>query len=364
MRVQIHVTFEDTSRISLQAGTYPEVVNVSRAENTFSEPSTGSKGFQLSPSRDIKVSTLNGTFGLYSSNGYSGILTRQISDENGVFEEPVVITFSTFGFGPDVVYILFDQTCNEYATELMLYVNGTGSYIVNNSVYMRLDLSEYALLPGLLGYNVELRILKWSRPLASAKISYISSTYAEIFTGNTIDNLICSENALDSQAIIQPGIVEQYADISLYDRFGRLHDAADNNNLLNNITLQIYAVEDNDDRKILGDYVATTWDINADNKIVNLSAADPSINFDKIYIKDIPVMDRSIHEMLVLLFGYVEDYQWKYIDTATQRYCETIITPNNWFAEGHLYEQLQKVCAAGMLRIYWFNKMFIVMRCW
>ena len=364
MRVQVHINFGEMTLGKATEGSYPELINVSDTDDVFNTPSMGYKGFQLSPDKHTKVSTLDGTFGLYPKKGYSGVITRKISDANGVFDTPPVIEFFLFGFSFDNLYIIFDQASNEYARLFTLSIDGTDYIINNTSPFCTLDLKNY-IFPNITSlHTVAIRITRWSRAFASAKVTYISCAYAEVFPSNSIDNLSCSENALNSQTIVQPGIVEQYADISLYDRYGRLHIAAKEDKLLTNADVRIIAIAEDDTQEVLGTYKVSNWDIETDDSIVQLSATDPSVNFDKIRVEDVPVKYRTVHDMLTLLFGYIDGYSWRYDDYTTQLYCQEITTPNHWFKSDYLDKMFQKVCTLGMLRIYWYNDTFIVMRCW
>lgn len=366
MRLQVGINFNVDTDTELSVSTYPESNNVANNSQITSGRYMGYKGFQLSSSdRSRVISTLDGAYAMYPEEGYRGILTRAISDAEGTVEAQPTIVLRYYTYSADKFYIIFDRKCKEYATEITLIVDDVGTWSMSNDkVMMSVDLSKYMTVESNKTYVVRVRINSWSAPNASVKITYIGCGYSEIFSDNMLKEVTCSENSLNSQLHIQPGIIEQFANISIYDRYGGLHFAAREMLLQQSADVEISAIQDDDDDTVvtLGTYVASTWDIRGENNVVKVDCTDPTVNFDKIYIDNLPVKDRSLHDMLSELFSYVKEYPWTYQDNDTRDYCMNIITPNNWFASGSLADLLQKVCTLGILCIYWSNKMFIVMR--
>lgn len=367
MRLRVYIKFNSESSGTIVQNSLPEVINVSDTDQLQIESSTGHRGFQLSPDYVRTVCKLDGTYAMFGAGGYIGICTRYISGVDGVFaqDEIPVIDLTLIGSNLSKLYINFDRACREYATNVLIDNYDTGlSWIVGNSdTLMSLDLSKY-IDSTMYTHHIGIGILRWSKPYASAKITYIAYEYSDVFTGNTLREVTCSESTFNSQSYVQPGIVEQYANISIYDRYNRIHLLAEENMLLSGARAKIRAVNDNDEEIELGDFIVDTYDIEASDSIVHIDCKDPSDSFDQIYISNLPVVDRSIHDVLSTMFSYVPTYNWRYANTDTEAYCKKIITPNSWFKAGTLLDLLQKISTAGMLRIYWSKNTFVVARCW
>lgn len=365
MHVRIDIHFDQNTDAELNISSYPSGNNVSNNEQVKSGNSMGYKGFQLSPSDKTRtISTLNGDYRMFGATGYPGISTQTISDTSCVFAVPPVLVLRFYTYDISKIYIAFDRVLKEYATDITLIIDGEGSWtLTNDSAMMSVDLSDYIAINTQQTYVVRVQLNKWSVPNASAKITYIGLDFNDAFTDNALKEFTCSENALNSQMYVQPGIIAQFANISIYDRYGSLHFAAKEMLIQQGADIEISAISDEDDSvTLLGAYVATNCDIRGEDRVVKIDCTDPSINFDKIYVDNLRVKDRSLHDMLTELFVYIK-YPWKYQDAATQTYCECIITPNSWFSADTFEKQLQKVCNLGLLRIYWSNGTFVVMRC-
>lgn len=366
MRVKVVIDFSNTTGSQFQAlsDSWPEQINVQENNEDaiytlHEEGSNGFKGFQLNST------PLNGAYRFYDPIGYPGIITRQTSDAYGVFSTPVEINFQVDTQSPKIIWIGFDPACKEYATKFSIVQKAMGWRIDiedNNASVIGVPLSSL-LIPT--GTALTLQIHEWSKSNASAKVTKISPYSKAEYTGRDLIEFVCSENLLDSNLSIQPGICEQYADITVYDRDNMLHTCAYNDILVDDYKVVIYALNDaTHDQYTLGTYYVSDWDINGSSTEVGISSIDISYIFDKINVPAVSIKDRTVDDMLTLFFGYAQDVNWKYFDDETAEYCKSISTPNSWFRAGTLRELLNKICAIGMLRIYWHINKFIVARCW
>lgn len=364
MRTQIYINFHNQGNVAIDAVELPEVVNISSSDSLIDNNFVGSKGFQLSAVRDERISTLDGSFGFYTQQKYRGIVTRELSRGDGIFTNVPYVLLNIQGADINKLYVVFDRACNEYATSISVYVDDVllGNYS-NNDVRATLDLSSTVFDP-LRAYKLKIMFDCWSAPFASAKVTSISNQYNDIFLGNSIKSFECSENMFNSFTSVSPGIVSQYADILLYDRYGQLRQMAAEGLLGFDADVEIVAVDDKNQSLLLGSFVVEDWEVTATKSTVTITCTDPSVNFDKIRIENIPVQDRTIDQMLSLLFSYVGNFTWSYADWDTEYMCTHVITPDNWFKSDNLRNLLNKVCTLGMLRIYWTNKIFVVARCW
>ena len=361
MRVQIDVNFESSATNYFQVTSLPDVVNVAHTEDLDNARIKGAKGFQLSPNRANIVCTLNNEYNFFSAKGYRGILTRVLSDSNGELQDLPVITYAMGGNTLSTLYITFDHVSKEYATEILLTVDGNSWTLVNDAVNMSIDMQQYAVLSDKF-IDIQIAILKWSKPHASVKISQIALSPSIIFSENAIQDFTCSENMVAGQAYTQPGIIEQYAEIRLYDREGYIRKLTKDNSLFTNAKVNML-VYDGDTPESIGSYKVNSWDINLTDTNVKILCGDFSAEFNDIIVNSINVAKvRTVDDMLKLLFLYARNYQWRYYSDTDAQYCKSIHTPNSWFRKGTLHEQLTKVCTLGMLCIYWYVDTFIVKR--
>lgn len=358
MRVEVQIDFNKNQETVLSLGTpLPEGNNVSHIEKILDNTLTGYKAFLLTNNITNPTTKADGTVRLFDENGYPGFMSKTVGSN-------VVIPIVINGTAPDNLYIIFDAAYKEYATQFTItYQNQTISY-TNSSVYTRVSLTPFNISGTLQNATFTLTIQAWSRANASVKIMRVSVFPLAVYTGGDIIDIICSENAFDSQMTIQPGLCEQYADLKLYDRTNDLHYLAQAGKLLQDYSVSVNIIDtETEETTCIGSYVVSDWDINSNNSVVKVSCRDISYILSKLNFIPTVIRNRSVHDMLLTVFNQSK-FNWRYIDDETRVYCENIVTPNSWFKEGDLATVLQKICYLGMLRIYWYQNMFIVMRCY
>ena len=268
---------------------------------------------------------------------------------------------------PKHLHITFDPTCNEYAVNFTL-ANSQNSNVIsitnNTKTTVAIPLASMNLSDTSDGVLIAITITKWSAPYASIKITSISTYYVGVTFGSDLKSFSCSENVFNAQMGIQPGICEQYADLDIYDRNNVIHNLALEGGLSTGGGVVLQAIDDDTNITYeLGAYSVDAWNVPATSSTVSITCKDKSVLFEKINISSLPVTTRSVDNMLDILFTQA-GLPWDYIDSDTLYYCMSIVTPDSWFYMSSLYELLNKVCALGMLRIYWYLDKFIVARCW
>lgn len=367
MREVVRIAFKpaDVANIYFDRDTLPVLINVSNVDALISGTYNGYKGFQLSSDRSNPISTLDGSTQFYPASGYPGIITREVSDADGSCN--TIIPFTLAGSLPKNLYLDFDDVSKEYAVDFTLSsVVASQDIIVKGNTSTRVILPLDDMQPPAMLNNVvfTLTITKWSKPNASIKITKLSTYYFNAFTGRDLKSVNNSENLFDSQMQIVPGICEQYADISVYDRYGILRKLALENELTPDHVLSIAAIDDSDGTEYaLGNYIISDWNFDGISSTVGISARDKSYLFEKINIERAMIADRTLNELLGIMFAQAAGMPWRYQDDATRERCNAITVPNSWYHASDLYTMLNKLCALGMLRIYWYIDTFIVGRC-
>lgn len=315
------------------------------------------KGFQLSATRAAVVSSLNGSYTYFGDEGYPGFLSSAITPSNAS------ISFYIMHTPPTHLYIMFDSASGEYATAFTLKndrTNDTVSVSNNNVLSVGVDVNSLNIASG---DSVTLTVTGWSASSKSVKITNINSiSYKYELYGSQLIDFKCSENFMDSQLSVSPGICEQYADITVYDKGQLLHGRAKAGALETDAKVTL-SVVDNSSEKILGTYFVSDWDINSNSSNVKINCRDKSYMFSKINVARSSVMTRNVHTLLVNLFAYAANTSWEYLDVQTQARCVNMIIPDSWWLASDLQTMLNKICAVGMLRIYWYIDKFYVGRC-
>jgi hypothetical protein len=406
MRVQAKINFNRTSDFILWLDGIGDLVesNVSNADNVLNNDELdGYKGFQLAGDYAAQPSLLDGTYAFFDDSGYPGYLSGVLSasargfllssgysnflailDGNSLFfdnnltREPsefayqfineITIHVYIKGKYPKQIYLTFDTTTNEYPVNFDIEYPNVWQAVRNNTssvvtIPVREDM-EAEESPSW-GNALILHFYDWCAPGKSFQLTRISANYGAIYSGADLISITCSENLLDAQMKIAPGIVEQYADISIYDRDGVLHELALQDELIGDHKAQITAIDDTTEvTYFLGSYTVASWDISSESSVVSATCRDPSYIFEKRDVPSIPIQDRSVDDMLNLAFGYAGNVSWQYIDEDTRLYCMKVVTPHSWFYAGTLLTMLKKICSLGMLRIYWSINKFIVARCY
>lgn len=377
MRIQVRLGIKsnddtsDTSKVILDTANFPKVINVAHseliAEDTSAE-ALGAAGFQLSPDDGRIVSKLDGSRKPFASTGYPGVCTSRLSinDDDAWY---IDIPFKILGKTPENLDIRFDSIVNEYAVEFSLtneYNNKTITVTDNKEALVTLPLESLALPETLDNVGFTLKITKWSIANASVKLTMLStSTYGYIvYNGKDLQSVSISENLFDSQMQIVPGICEQYADIKVYDRNNVLRKLAANNKLHSDYLVNIIAIDDtNAVTYQMGTYIVSDWNFDGISSDVGITCRDKSYLFEKIDIERSTIADRTLDELLNILFSQASNLPWKYQDDDTRAWCASVHIPNSWYLASDLYTMLNKVCALGMLRIYWYVNAFVVGRC-
>ena len=326
------------------------LTNVSNPEKVVSGYITGSRGFQVSPD-DVVLSNLSG-LPLFGDDGYPGILSRVLSDSDGNVNFSV--RFQLVGTLPKYIYIGFDSIVREYASEFSVTNDTTGDtmYISGNTrTFVHLNI---ATISSPRSSIFTLNITKWSKPNASIRLTTISVTPTIRLTTRDIKSASWSENKLDDNMELVPGVCEQYADIEFYDRDGVATFLAREDALIDKYKIELVI-----DDVVENTYITQDWDVDTSNSIFTLRGTDYYYLFSKVKVEAQVVKDRSLVEMIRWIFGVVGvPFRLKNFSSGE------LITPNSWFYTSTVGEILEKICNAFALRIYWLNDKYVVEELW
>ena len=379
MRTQIIIDLNYKSGSTLQfydptntGNQYSSENNVSNASLVLNNSNAkGYKGFQLSSYADKPVSTLDGSYKLFDSKGIRAFVSSALSDAEGKFTSTQMLQLLYIGNADDEIYVTFNPFVNEYASLIRVdYCNADGTSVsaseyTNDSPTFAIGFEPFTLTPGeIITCMLRITFVEWNKPYKSVFVAGISTSAITSYSGSDLIDFTCSENLMDAQMQISPGIVEQYADVRVYDRDNRLHTLAVQDKLHADSNLSILAIDQEDNEHKLGTYRVDEWLVDANDSVVTIYCGDITKNIGKITMPPLEVADRSLHQMLSTGFQYIQNAAWIYIDSETEEYCKAVITPDSWTYKQNVKDYLHNVCTMGLLRIYWYIDKFIVARCY
>lgn len=368
-QITLNIPVNVNVKIQLQEDSLPAQCNVSNISNVSSASDTfGYAGFHVSESTSRVITPLSGQYKLYDSSvGYPGFISQKISASNNVVSPTMELSFNMTGGLADYITILFDEALHEYATDFKVILNvGSDQHVFditdNNSVFVLVPLHSLHLSTATAA-TVILQITKWSKPNKNIKIVQFTPELTLRFSGKDIYNFTCSENSMDSKLSLTPGIVEQYADIELYDRQGTLRQIIGEGKLddVAQCKINIYAV-DQETSYFLGSYRVKNWEAQTSAARVSITCDDVFASFENIEVPAISIQTRTLDEWINIMFNYANITSWRYANTSTEQMCKNITLYNSWAKPGNLYEFINKICAIGLLRMYYFEGQFIIMQ--
>lgn len=367
VKVVININEEDATKLRFTEDVeQPQESNISNSEEIFDEYANGYKGFQLAKYYKQYPSLLDGSYKLFPATGYNGFVSSDSTDIDGNFLASQVFHIHLFGNAPQYLYIVFDPETKSYAKNFDIQYGQRIISIKNNtSPYVIISLENLMFETSFVDTDIILTFNDYNQPYSSLKITKIATQYVAVYTGKDLISFKCSENSSNSSIKVTPGIIEQYADIKIYDRDNALHLMAQQDLLKLGKSVTITAIDLDGKSYSLGAYLIDTYDINSNSAIVNVSCSDRIQDLDKIRVQAVELSFlRNLHSMLSFLFTKMNNAAWRYIDNDTWSYCESIVTPNSWFAASTLKELAGKICTLGMLSIYCVSNIYVVARCW
>ncbi len=203
------------------------------------------------------------------------------------------------------------------------------------------------------------------------KIQFVGSNETMTLNGSQLISFTCSENIMDSNLDLNPGICEQYANLEIYDKDGLIRQRGLKGELHKDDIITIIGIDENvweeggiaKGEVVLGDYLVEEWKLENNNSHIKIVCRDTSYRLDKINIPRTIISDRTVDDLLNIVFSSAPQMTWVYLDTDTEERCQNITIPNSWYKASDLKTMLESICAVGLLRIYYFNKTFFVGRC-
>lgn len=365
MRLRVDIDFEQAVE-DVEATTNAESNNVS---NSPTYEADGYKGFQLSASVSTPVTPLDGTRKFFPESGYSGWMSKQISDANGNFATPIQWTIN-FSEVSKFLIVTFDRSLGEYASELEIRSIDTGEvqYVTNDDYRLMLSFEETL--------SVLLIIKKWNKAYKTAKIVDFDVGGLLSFEGSAIESVECSEQAWNSSFKIATGVMQQYADIVFRDTGGLLQGLSDVGLLTKFMPLSIY-VQRRGEWKFLGTYISDVWSVDRVEDRVSVSCNDYTRNIPN-YTVDVIGTDISVKRFLEILEDQMPEIEMvakpdeEIRDVLNgevitmENYLESCICKDVYFQSVDADTVLTELCDRWLLRIYWQADLqkYVVMEAW
>lgn len=361
-QVKIHVNASNNSSLYLHSGSAQ--LQISNLEKIINAVPTGFNGFRVSDSSMV-LSRLDASDSLFPEEGYPGFISQEISDADGVFVNPPYIEIGLSHARSRYIYLAFDNVCREFATVVrvtsLLSTSSQFDVQINawQNLYM-IDLGSLYIPGDVHRMSLRIEFLSWSKAYSNAKVTSVSLNATLIFDGSNIIRYENSMYKMDTQLSITPGINEQFADMELYDRSGLVHQLAQEGLLDKNQSVIISIFDDEGTEIGADEYFTKDWDIQASQSRFNVSCTDNSQSLKNYSSGDWPLAHRTIDSMLHLAFSRANNASWRYNNENTKIMCQRMYDSRSWFNPTDAYTMLQKICTAGMLRIYWYKGIYIV----
>lgn len=359
MYTKVTYNFETSGRTVSSLEVNPAVsnmANLSQLATNLARDDLGYNGFILG-TKTKQATKLNGTHKMFSgSHSYPGYIGSSVYTTEEVDE---TFELSVNGDTPKYLVLCFDGQAHEYATAYTIQNSSNANTIVitnSNEILSIVDLSSLQLPEGTWYGTLTLHITRWSQANRTVKITVLRAGELDVlqFYESELISYECSEHVYDSQLSITPGICEQYADITIYDRY-KIFERA-NKEIECRVTIETV----NPDR-VLGTYYVQDWDIPGGSSEFTSHCGDFCSIFDKLTFQATSIQDRTLHQILQLIFAQ-GNLRWAYLNEADELFCSQLHTPNNWFKTSTVHVALEKACWLGLLRIYWDKDTFIVTR--
>lgn len=355
----------DVKASIINAPMLPEQIryaNISHPERIVKEENYNFiKGFRLSGD-NFTSTPLTGAYALWSDEGFNGVAGSVVSPSSRA-----LIYLDYEGEGNVDFWVLFDpatpSVTGRVSATIRKSTGGTSSRDFGSAYgqWVHVSFPSYPdrINPvsivcyggGAYSGNVGAMVLAIS-PYPYVKMS-----------GNSVLNFRCSENLMDSDLSISPGICEQYGDATLYDRNGLLKQAAFAGRLSEDTSVSFRVIDNVTREKIeLGNYKVADWDNVNDEDHFQLSCRDYSYLLESIIVPKAHVTKRTLDELLQSTFDLC-NISWAYVDVATQERCQKIVLPKCMYFATNAKTLLNNICTVGVLRVYWYVDSFYVGRC-
>lgn len=170
-------------------------------------------------------------------------------------------------------------------------------------------------------------------------------------------------NLMDADLSLSPGVCEQHASVSFYDR-NKIIKERFTSGLSTEATVTISTYGSDGSLVESVSYTSADYKLENDDDYVTINCADRTRMFKDINVSRAPVEQRTVASLLETFFALLPlDSDWAYLDQETQSRCENIVVPDCWYTEGSLYDFLNKICVLGLLRIFCRSNKFFVARC-
>lgn len=191
------------------------------------------------------------------------------------------------------------------------------------------------------------------------KISMTDGTIFEIS-----DNLIsfdCSENSKDSNLSPQPCVIEQNASVTFYDKgdIFRKKVQAFNADFFMGSRIEINAIN-NEVTNNLGIYLLSDMTIDGTDRNITVKGIDKTYSLDNVYTSVLTLKNRTVKDFLDEIFDTLPGESYSFWDNETEERCNNISLVNSFLQLQTAKNALNKVCALGMINIFYKDGIFRV----
>lgn len=263
-------------------------------------------------------------------SSYNGFASRECSDNNGVFLNPVSLTIS--GAAIENLKIKFSESLGQYATELII----DGKTYINESLVF--------VTSGLSGDIHTVQIAKWSEPKFNARIDSIGMGYTAEYTNRQIIALLSGNYSTADEEAPSYGLISQYGDMQIKDINNQLKNLAGQQLLNSNSQIRIYF---NGEQQ--GNLMSDEWRYNINEASVDFK--DDMLGWQNMDFKGKTLVFNTN------LFSVIKEietiYNIKFIlREGVQSQATNTVLAYLYIEACTLWEAMDKICKAGQFRLW------------
>ena len=337
-----------------------ESINLGKNNISSELSSVVGKNMQSSSPFILGSSPLGGKYTYQSNVNY--FIGNQLSNSDGSFTNPYIITFSNANGLPNQFFIKFDETQNAHPTTIK--VNGV-QYAVFEPLFL-VDVQDGST-------DIEITIDNWNKANSPLTITGIYVEYS--FEINNL-NLISLEGTISDRGdykLPSYGIISNSGNLEFNDGYGKVLRYIENQILTSGMACTIYLNNTLEGiKQVVAVYESDNWDYDNDNRTVSVSLKDDLEKWQDINIDGIDYDPRATSTNTKPYSYYYKHFNkitidnnfnmqgFDDLDSETKNILENTYLDYPLLENCTLWQAWTKLCEACQLHIYKDNRGIIV----
>lgn len=296
----------------------------------------------------IGLNKLNGKTTFSNSEKY--FISRQFSNENNLFEEP--IEFTIYGDKISAFTIAFDTLNKKYPTTIT--VDGIVQQNDNDTFTISVEeLNSHTI-----------RIENWNAPNEQL---IISGLYVKLSINIDSKNLISMNRSIFDRADLKLpswGILSNIGSIEFIDTNYEVKDYAEQKLLVAGSQIKIIMLNTlSKTKEEIGIFYSDIWDYDNDNRKVSISLKDDLEEWQNILLDEYSLkQNQTMYDVYLHLVSKTPKKWIFYLDEDTKIFLQSIICKYTYLESSNLWSQWNKLCEIAILHIYKNNENKVIVK--